>query len=72
MNRGQIGEFHADPERGREIATVIGVEAFGNAAHRPGRIGLAPDRIAQHQGRLKLGRLSQGQWRRAPEPPGDD
>src|SRR5699024_12595186 len=33
-----------------EVAAVVDVEHVGQAAHRPGRVGLVPDRLAQRQG----------------------
>lgn len=32
-----------------EVGSMVAVQGFGNAVHRPRRIGLAPDRLPQRQ-----------------------
>ena len=44
---GGGGELVAD-----EVAAVVDVEHVGDAAHRPGEVGLVPDRLPQRQGRV--------------------
>ena len=41
-----------------EVAAVIDIEHVGDATHGPGRIGLAPDRLAQREAGLESGRCS--------------
>ncbi len=42
-----------------EVAAVVDVEHVGQAAHRPGRVGLVPDRLAQRQGGVHRRRCAQ-------------
>src|SRR5438093_12187539 len=44
-----------------EITPVVVVERLGDAAHRPVRFALAPDRLAEGEGSLNRGRCMQTQ-----------
>ena len=43
----------------REVAAVIDVKHARDAAYGPGRIGLAPDRLAQREAGLEGGQCAQ-------------
>ncbi|AOF95319.1 hypothetical protein BSY17_4168 (plasmid) [Sphingobium sp. RAC03] len=50
----QIGRSLFEMKAG-EVRSVIDVQDVGNAAYRPGRIGLAPNRLSQRERRVERG-----------------
>src|SRR3546814_12525677 len=50
----QIGRSLFEMKAG-EVRSVIDVQDVGNAAYRPGRIGLAPNRLSQRARRVERG-----------------